>query len=209
MEKDAFESIVDALGQLDSDQEFTPFLKDLKPLQVKTSEEIQKTLAFLSEFGQLQSVTTKLKNIRKKAQNGQLTYEDLRKSIQETAGVSSQELLEMYQISHSLFSEGKFDQAVRVSTFLSYVNPEVSAFWRMTGACYWHLDDKKSALGPFLFASMVNSLEVDNHLAVLDCLHQLGFTQETLNYYNTAKEVLSDVNQWDDIKKLDEKIAKI
>jgi hypothetical protein len=120
VEVDVFEAIVTALRELDIHHEFDAILGDagkLKQLQVRNSEEIQKTLVFLSEFGHLTGVIDKLKRIKRDAEKGKLTGEDLRKSIQEMAGVSSDELLEIYKIAHALFCAGKFDQAAAVFAY--------------------------------------------------------------------------------------------
>jgi tetratricopeptide (TPR) repeat protein len=178
-------------------------------VQMSFSEEMEKTLSFLAEFGHLKGVTDKLKGVMKEAKKGALTYADLRQPIQRLAKIPPEELLEVYKLAHTLFSEKKFTQASSVAILLSYLSPHISAFWRLAGSCYSNLGDEKAALGLFLYASMVNSLEVDNHLAALSCLIRLGLAQEALNYYNTAKEVLSEARKWDEIKKLDLIITKI
>ncbi len=211
MGNNALGAIVTLLRDLDTRHEFESFLDEgsIKKLQESSSEKREKTLSFLAEFGHLKGIVDKLKAVIKEAKKGDLTYRDLRQPIQERAKIPPEELLEIYKLAHTLFSEKRFAEAADVAVLLSSISPHISAFWRLAGSCYAHLGDEKAALGPFLYASMVNSLEVDNHLEALSCLIKLGLTQEALNYYNSAKEVLSEARKWDEIKKLDLIITKI
>ncbi len=212
MKKDGFSEILDIMRDLDVNQEFKEFLgneKQLKEIVAKESEDVQKTLQHLSTYGSLKGITDKVKNLMRKAKEGRVSYDQLKESLQKAAKITTDEVLEVYQIAHQLFSERKYEEARAIATFLSYLNPEISAFWRMCGSCYWNLGNEKAALGPFIYASMCNALEVENHLSALDCLIKLGFTQEALNYCATAREVLTEASQWDDIKKIDAKAARI
>ena len=212
MGKDAFGEIIELMRDLDVNQDFKEFLSDdakLREIVAKESEDVQKTLQHLSTYGQLKGITDKIKKLMSDAKDGRVSYDQLKESLQKAAKITTDEVLEVYQIAHTLFSERKYEEARAVATFLSYLNPEISAFWRMCGSCYWNLGNEKAALGPFIYASMCNALEVENHLSALDCLLKLGFTQEALNYCVTAKEVLAEANQWDDVKKIDAKVAKL
>ncbi len=210
MQYSGIEEITNFLKKLDTEGEFSDALSDEKRWQELLKSEnktVMETLGYLSEFGELKQVTDKINDFIKQASENSVTYQQVREPIQKLAKVEIEEMLAIYAIGESLFFKGEFEKAASISSFLSCLNPNISSFWRMTGFCYKKLGNQNAALPFFLYASMVNSLEIENHLASIGCLNQLGFSQEALNYYNSAKEVLSEAERWDDIKILDSSIA--
>jgi tetratricopeptide (TPR) repeat protein len=212
MKNDPFLEITSILRDLDVNHEFSELLSNDKLIsELKENEfkKFQNTLDKLSTFGDLKSPIEKLKLFIKKAKSGEITYDDLKNSIQKTAKIEVEEMIHIYLIAENFYNQQKYDEAIEVSTFLSSLNPEISLFWKMTGLSYSKLGNEQAALAPYLLASMKNSLSIDNHLSALDCLGKLGLSQQALNYYSVAKEVLSDAQKFDDITKLDSKISTL
>ncbi len=200
------EEIVTALRQLDENGELKDVLTDerIRGMVKETEHMLQRTLTLLEPFG---SVTPSIHKIRAVLSKGE--HPDKTQTIQQLASLSPDDLLDIYDISLKFFSEQRYQEAFQIATLLTCLNPKVSSFWRMSGVCCWQQDNAKAALALFLCASMQNSLELDNHLSVLDCFIKLGWTHEARNYHHLAKEVLTDAREWDKIPPLDAKIATL
>lgn len=204
--------IGDTLQSLDQKTPYYSFLKEnrekFQTSLVEGHEEMQKTIAYLSEFGALVEPIRKLKQFIADAKADKLTGGDADKSIQQLTQISDAEIMDIYEVCYSTFQEKQFEKAASIATLLGCLNGEVSAFWRMLGLCYQSMGNDGAALTPFLYASIVNSMEGENHICALDCLMSLGLTQEAKGYYETAKEILSEMDEKETLLILDEIMAQ-
>lgn len=210
--QDAATLMDDTLEMFDKKSSYYSFLQEnrakFQESLLQGNQEIQKTIAYLSEFGRLIQPISKLQKFIKDAEQTALSYDAADQSLQDLAKISNEELMEIYQVCYTLFQEKQFEKAASVAFLLGCLNQEVSAFWRMLGLCYQNMGNDGAALTPFLYASMVNSLDGSNHACALSCLLKLGLKQEAQSYYETAKEVLLDLRQEEDIRILDALMAK-
>lgn len=205
MDKLIVDNIADMLKKADSQGEWRSLWQDPKILPGlfnKAEEEMQRTLTFLSEFGQIIGPMQKLQRWMRSVKEG-AAIPDLGKTVQQLAGLSHEDLLEIYSICYALFQEKKFEQAGSVAAFLGYLNPEMAPFWRMLGSCYWHQGHLELALIAFLYAAWQEPEAISHHIATLECLIKLKMTQEARHYHSVVKELLSSASLWNDVKQWD------
>lgn len=190
-----------SLGGLWADTEKT------KEMLVKAVIDMQKTFVLLSQQEEFKEICQKIATF---IENPRATKLLIKKgTLQQAINLSLDEMLRLYGLSQKFYDESRFEEAAGIANLLCLLNRRISSFWRMVGCCQLGLNNKGAALAPFLQASMADSLSIENHLSALNCLIELGFTQEALNYYNTAREVLTDAGQESDIPQLDAIINKM
>lgn len=202
-----FLSKLSSLDENNAFKEFLPSEESLIKMEKKAKEDRRSALELIKNSNFLLGVYTKIMVFLEKSVE-EPSLIDYRKIIAEQAGISDDELLMIYKVSLEFYEEKNFDKAIVIAGLLSFLNPEISAFWRMQGACFYQLNDFNAALIVYLFASMINSLEILNHIACMECLLRLGFTEAALSYYNTAREVLNMADQTHDLLVLDEFFKK-
>jgi tetratricopeptide (TPR) repeat protein len=148
----------------------------------------------------------RIKELLKEIKLSMIKAEEFQKPFQEKANLSDKEMLQIYQIFTAYFGDENYKDALKIASLLTFLNPEVSAFWRSKANCYMEMKNTRSALENFLAASMTNSTDVKNHLGVLKCLQTLEFVDEMHSYYKNAKQVMLDLSLVDAALKLDKQM---
>lgn len=210
VEKDYLSALLNKLKTVDEEQSLGGFWADTEKTQemlIKAVMDMQKTFVLLSQEEGFKDICQKIAVF---IENPRATKLLIRKgTLQQAINLSLDEMLLLYELSRKFYDKSQFEEAAGIANLLCLLNRRISSFWRMVGCCQLGLNNKGAALAPFLQASMTNSLAIENHISALNCLIELGFTQEALNYYNTAKEVLTDGGQENDILQLDAIINKM
>lgn len=211
MERCAIDEIFEMLDASSLEEDVKtklPNASQIAEIKAKITQDFEKSVNLLKTFPQSSEIVSKIEIFFAKVQLGEMAIDSL-KSIQEQSGISNEELIAVYERALEEFAQERFDNVIMLASLLGTINPDISTFWRLMGSCYWRLEQKENALTPFLYASLIDSVDVTNHLATLECLIALGKEQEALNFYQTAKEILTDLKQFDDIAQLDCIIKKM
>ncbi len=212
MEKSILEVMAEKLNTPETHKQYAALIENkekLQEIEKKGAEEIFGALQLLSEFGRIRPLVDKIRKCTQEIKENPPPQDEPQKPLQYRAQISADEMIEIYQISYTLFTEEQWDKASSIAFLLACLNPYISSFWRMIGSCDWKKGNAQSALCPFLYAASIDPLDVDNHLAALDCLIKLGYAQQTLDYYHLAKEALTKASLWDEVKQLDSRIATL
>lgn len=205
---DIIDTLMQAMKNLDAKQELQALWSDRakwEQMFAKQLEQTQETLTLLAEYGRLTPIIQRFRQTLLESQH--LKTEE--QALQYVAKISDEEMLEIYQVSHDLFTQKQFEKSAKIATWLGCLNPVVPAFWRLSGLCYVQMEDFKRALAPFLIAAMMDDTSLENHTAFLECLIKLGLNQEALNYYQFAKQRLTDARQWDALPQLDALVKRL
>lgn len=104
------------------------------------------------------------------------------------SGFSSKIVLNFYSVGINLFDEKKYKESLSVFTFLSILNPEISAFWVGKGLCYEGDLAYDKAIEEFAHAIEADSSEFEPFLGIMRCSQQLKDYSKLIELLNAQKE---------------------
>lgn len=116
-------------------------------------------------------LNNKVKILAENPQAWKKMYEQ--ENLFELAGFTEEAIVSFYALSIALFDQKKYDDSLKVLTFLSILNPSIPSFLMGKGLCYESLLDYDKAIDQYEKAIELEATNFDPFLALIRCSQQM------------------------------------
>lgn len=118
---------------------------------------------------------------------------------QEMLGLSNETLLHIFSLGQDLVQKGKFQDALALFTFLTFLAPHVSSYWTLEGICLQKLNSHAEAIAAFAVAKQLDPTDPLPIACSVECYHfqnEKNLAQEEIELLEKVISTL-DANERD------------
>ena len=101
--------------------------------------------------------------------------------------LSEETLNALYAMAHTLYGNGKYQEAKQCFHFLTILNANERKFWMGLAACYQMLKDYSSAIQFYSLAAVQDATDPYVHVHAADCYYALGEKDQALQALDSAQ----------------------
>lgn len=114
------------------------------------------------------------------------------RSLREMSGISSNAISAFDMVVSSLYEKQEFNRAIKIYSFLSFLEPYQAAYWIGYGNCEFFQKQYEKAVPAYEMAIQLNGLNPMPHFYLAHCYHELHQREEAIEAVDHALTLIKD-----------------